>query len=44
MCVEPAQVQVAVEDTVRRSGLSALPQIHEQEGEVVEHVAGRDRI
>ena len=37
-------LEIAIEHDVRRSAEPALDQVHEQEGEVVEDIAGRDEI
>ena len=37
-------LEIAIEHDVRRSAEPALDQVHEQKGEIVEDVAGRDQI
>jgi hypothetical protein len=37
-------VEIAVQHEVREAGQAAMHQVHQQEGEVVEHVHGRDRV
>ncbi len=44
MRVQAALVHVAVEHPVGRTLLTPVPQVHQQEGEIVKNVAGSNRI
>lgn len=35
----PVEIEIAVEDNIGRIDESAMGQIHQQEGEIVEHIA-----